>query len=266
MDGLKWCNGHTPLYKTANPNGGKVRDLVEKSLVYARDEVVLWQGHPFVEVEYKDDKTWQGWVYAGMLEDYIERLPKDCVTLDDRTPRQDDFEQYLHYNGAKQVNLCGQICVAYSLNLTLMVMLGLWKQEQAAIWKRIFARFGQVAGGTSVPDLLSMVSAAHRKAYPLVDAMRDPYLKRTRYTVTWLCHLIDKGSVIAGVKIDESGRLARSGSLHWVVVTTVEPERCGYGVVTVYNPAYNRVEAYSWSEFVQSAKVPVGVYVPEETL
>lgn len=268
MDGysLKWVNRFTPLYQTANPNGKKVRDLVEKSLVYARDEVVLWQGHPFVEVEYTDAKEWRGWVYAGVLEDYVERFPKDCVVLEGQTPRADDFEQYLHYNGAKQVNLCGQISAAYCLDMPLAELLGLWKQEEASVWKRIFKRFGLSVDGIGVPDMISIFEAANRKAYPLADAMRDPYLKTVRYTVTWLNKLVESGRVIAGVSIDRSGRLAKSGIRHWVVVTTVEEERCGYGLVTVYNPAPNRVEGYSWREFVESAGVPSGVYLPEETL
>lgn len=268
MDGfsLKWCTGYTALYAEPNPQGKKVRDLLEKSLVMTRDEVVLWQGHAFVQVEYHDAKAWRGWVYAGMLEDYVEHFPKDCVVLDNQTPAANDFEQYLTYNGARQVNLCGQISAAYCLNLPLAELLGKWKQEQATIWRRIFPKAGAVAGGTGVADLISMFQSAGKQAYPLVEALRDPYLKRSRYTPGWMDGLMEKGKVIAGVRIDSSGRLAASGILHWVVVTTVEAERCGYGIVTVFNPAPNRIEAYSWREFTQAAGNPAGVFVPEETL
>jgi len=251
------------MYAQPNPNGKRVRDLLEKSLVIARDEVVLWQGHPFVEVEYTDTKTWRGWVYAGMLEDYAENLPKDVVVLEDQTPAEHDAEQYVLYNGGRQVNLCGQICAAYCMDVSLLVLLGVWKQEQEAVWKRVFKRFGLTAGGTGVSDLISMFEAGKRHAYPLAEAMRDPYLKRSRYTVTWLMRLVAKGKVIAGVTIDKAGRLAKSGSLHWVVVTQVVPERCGYGAVMVYNPFMNRIEGYSWREFLDAAKTPSGVYAPE---
>ena len=262
----KWLTGYTTLYTEPNPNSRKVRDLLEKSIVNAMDEVVYYKGaHPFVKVEFTDTKTWTGWVYGGMLEDYVERFPADCVQLDDQTPRRDDFEQYLHYNGARQVNLCGEICAAYCMNVTLTELLGTWQQEQPIVWKRIFKRSGLVAGGTGVPDLVSMFEAAGQSAHSLAEAMRDLFTKRSRYTVEWVKHLVETGAVIASVRIDGSGRLSRSGVLHWVVVTTIEPERCGYGLVTVFNPAPNRIEIYSWREFVESARVPYGVFVPEET-
>jgi hypothetical protein len=268
MNGLsmKWVNGYAALYADPNPNGKRVRYLVEKSLVIARDEVVYYQGHPFVQVEYADAKTWSGWVYAGMLEDYVENLPHDVVVLDDQTVEKHDAEQFVIYNGGRQVNLCGEICAAYVMNLSLTVMLELWKQEKPTIWKRIFKRFGWTAGGTGVPDLISMFAAGQREAYPLAEATRDPYLERSRYTPAWLKRLTEKGKVVASVTIDKAGRLVKSGDLHWVVVTEVVPERCGYGAVVIYNPYPNRHEAYSWREFLEAAKVPSGAFVPEVTL
>lgn len=260
----KWVNGYAPLYAEPNPDGKRVRYLVEKSLVIARDEVVYWQGHPFVHVEYSDAKTWRGWVYAGMLEDYVENLPHDVVVLDDQTVEKHDAEQFVIYNGGRQVNLCGQICVAYCCDLTLTVMLELWKQEKPTNWTRIF-KFGRTAEGTGVPDLVSMFAAAKRTAIHLVTA-RDPYLKSSRYTPAWLKRLISKGRVIVSVTIDKAGRLKKSGDLHWVVVTDVVEERCGYGAVVIYNPFPNRMEAYSWREFLEAAKTPSGVFVPEVTL
>lgn len=263
---MYWLNGYTTLYTEPTPNSPKVRDLLEKSLVQARDEVVLWQEHQFLKVEYTDTKTWTGWVYAGMLEEYVEMLDADCVELLNQTERKDDFEQYVNYHGARQVNLCGEICAAYILELTLEAMLTLWQQKQEPAWKRTFKRFGLMASGIGIPDLLSMFEAAGKKAYPLADAMRDDYLKRSRYTPEWVAGLISQGDVIAGVRIDQSGRLAKSGALHWVVVSGLMRERCGYGTVRVYNPAPNRIEVYSWREFVESARVPYGVYLPTETL
>ena len=261
MTTMKWLNGYATMYTKPDPQSKRVRDLTEKSLVNARDEVVYWQGHPFVEVEYTDTKTWRGWVYAGMLEDYVQQLARDVVILDDQTPAQHDAEQNIHYNGGRQVNLCGEICAAYCLNLTLTVMLELWKTEQPTFWKRIFKRFGLTAGGTSVADLISMFEAGKRTAFPLAEAARDLYLKRSRYTPMWLKRLSETGHVVAGVTIDKAGRLAKSGDLHWVVVTGVSEERCGYGFVTIYNPFPNRMELYSWREFVEAAKTPSGVFV-----
>lgn len=264
---LKWLNGYATMYAEPNPNGKRVRDLTEKSLVNARDEVVLWQGVPFVEVEYMDTKAWRGWVYAGMLEDYVEMLPKDLVTLGEQTPAAHDAEQFVIYNGTKQVNLCGQICAAYCAGVTLPELMTQWQAEKPSVWRRLFPRRGVAADGTGPADVIGMLEAVGLKGYPLVDATRDPYLGRSRYTPAWLKRLTEKGGqVIASVRINKAGRLESSGDLHWVVVTTVEPERCGYGFVTLYNPFSNRAEMYSWSEFVASARLPFGVYIPKETL
>lgn len=263
----KWLNGYAAMYEKPDPKSRKVRDLLERSLVVARDEVVYWGEHPFALVSYEDAKPWMGWVYAGLLEDYEEQLPKDCVDLGEQTPAAHDAEQYVIYNGAKQVNLCGQICAAYAAGLPLGEMLELWRTVKPALWERVFRRRGYVAGGTGVPDLLSMLEAAGMGGFSLAEAMRDPYLRRSRYSPAWLQRLTESGQVIAGVTIHKySGRLTAGGVLHWVVVERVVPERCGYGGVLVYNPFPNRVEGYSWSEFVTAAKVPMGVYVPKETL
>jgi hypothetical protein len=72
--------------------------------------------------------------------------------------------------------------------------------------------------------------------------------------------------VIASVNMDGgTGWLRGSGVLHWVVVTKVIPERNGLGFVEVYNPAMNRIEYYSWQEFINSARMPYGVYAPLPT-
>ena len=54
------------------------------------------------------------------------------------------------------------------------------------------------------------------------------------------------------MKIDNNGRLSKSGIPHWVVLVMAEEERCGYGFVTIFNPAPNCAEAYSWREFTES--------------
>lgn len=262
---LKWLNGFAPMYEKPDPNGRKVRDLLEKSLVMTRDEVVLWNGHPFVEVEYIDTKVWRGWVYAGYLEDYVENLPKDCVDLGEQTPAPNDAEQYVHYNGTKQVNLCGEICAAFCAGVGLTYLLTEWQKKYPKEWTRVFKKPGAVADGTGVGDLVTMLETVGIKAYSLTQAMHDPYLKRSRYTVEWLKRMLTTGHVIASVTINRSGRLDKTGALHWVVVTSVMPERCGYGLVSVFNPFPNRVETYTWSEWMTAAKHPAGVYAPKET-
>lgn len=263
----KWVNGFAPMYEQPNPQSRKVRDLPEKSLVIAGDEVVLWGDVPFVEVAHTDTKTWHGWIYAGMLETYASSLPENCVLFENQTTDPTDAEQYIHYNGGRQVNLCGQISVAYCMGASLTELLGMWREKSPSVWQRIFGKAGKVAGGTGVPDLISMFAAFDVKAESLAEAIKDKYLNRIRYTVEGLQELNWNGYVILGVKI-KNGRLAPSGDLHWVVVRGVYAERTGYGTIEIFNPYFNRVESYSWQEFTASAGNPCGVfarYTQEET-
>lgn len=115
-------------------------------------------------------------------------------------------------------------------------------------------------------------TAAYLKAYPktksresaLASVLTDPVLAKARYTVSGLKSIA--GRAVVSVRMDKwTGRLKPSGVLHWVVVTDVIPERTGYGGVEVYNPFPNRIEAYSWSEFLASAGVPYGVVMSKES-
>jgi hypothetical protein len=97
----------------------------------------------------------------------------------------------------------------------------------------------------------------------LTTALFEPHIKRSRYTIKGMQRLLESGSVIASVNIDgNTGWLRGSGVLHWVVVTKVIAERNGLGFVEMYNPAMNRIEYYSWQEFINSARLPYGVYAP----
>jgi len=58
-----------------------------------------------------------------------------------------------------------------------------------------------------------------------------------------------------------NGRLRGQGIGHWVIVDSVEPERFG-GQVYIYNPAPNRIEEYSYDQFIASAVKPFGLFIP----
>ena len=110
-----------------------------------------------------------------------------------------------------------------------------------------------------------MIDIYARKNQQLTTALYEPHIKRSRYTIKGIQRLLETGSVIVSVSIDgNSGQLRGSGVLHWVAVTKVTPERNGLGFVELYNPAMNRIECYSWLEFINSARQPYGVYVPKE--
>lgn len=258
----KWVNGQATLY---NDYGVKVGVLSQGMVVDKFDDATFNQV-PRAMVKYQNavGSVVYGWVYEGFLEDYIEGYPRDCVQIDSQTPNPMDAEQYLTLFGVQQVNMCGELCAAFLLQVPFADFIAKWQRSSPTVVQRIFNLAGsRRAGGTSDADLRFMLNAmnAYEKAsVPLTQALRDPILNRSRYTVAGLQSL--QGRAICSVHIDSvTGRLRGGGVLHWVVITKVNPERAGYGTVELYNPFPNRIEIYSWKEFLTSAGEPYGVVI-----
>lgn len=251
----QWVNGTAPM--RVKPDGGIILNIPERSVVYATGET----SGIYVEIVYRTgQQDITGWMYMGWLEDYEETLPANCVDIPDQTADPRDAEQYFMMYGIKQTNICGEACVAKLLNISVKDILERWKQEKPSIWRSVFGK-GKLRG-TSSAELISIFEIYGKTSYNLTPIMTDKVIGRPRYTPALLQSTLDLGSVIAGVHIDYAGRLKPSGTLHWVVVTAVHPERSGYGTVEIYNPFPNRVEIYSWAEFASSARTPAGVFVP----
>jgi hypothetical protein len=268
MTTKKWVNRFAPLYKpNVNMNSVplslsiKIMDLYERTVVESTGQ----QKDVFEEVKYTNvNGVTTGWMYQADLEDYLENYPRDCVVIPNQTSDPNDFEQYFVFNGIKQVNACGELCVAYILGIPLKDLLENWQVKLPSLWRSIFG--GGKARGTGSGELRQMFDIYAQENMELTSALYEPHIKRSRFTLTGLKRLIDRGSVIVSVNIDgATGLLRGSGVLHWVVPIKVSPERNGLGLVELYNPAMNRVECYSWSEFINSAHQPYGVYVPDPT-
>jgi hypothetical protein len=266
MTTKKWVNRFTALLK---PNANmdevplilriKIMDLFERTVVEATGE----KKEPYEEVRYiTESGVITGWIHGGDLEDYVENYPRDCVVIYNQTPTPNDFEQYFIFNGVKQVNGCGELCVAFVLGISLQELLENWQVKLPLFWKSIFS--GGKARGTGSGELQQMFQIFAQESKQLTTAIYEPHIKRSRYTIKGMQRLLETGSVIASVSIDGgTGLLRGSGVLHWVAVTKVTAERNGLGFVELYNPAMNRIECYSWQEFLNSAHQPYGVYVPD---
>jgi hypothetical protein len=189
-------------------------------------------------------------VESRYLEGYYETLPIGSVYVDDiATPDKYDAQQYITWNGIKQVNMCGELCVCFLLGLSLSEFLTVWKTKAPSLFTRIFGS-GR-ARGTGALELKEMLAVFAQDSRQLTD-------KTDRYTPHMLAEM--KDASIVSVHIDSTtGRLNGGGVLHWVVPVRVWEERCGFGTVNIYNPYPNRLEKYSWAEFVASARSPYGV-------
>lgn len=252
-----YTNGVAPLRVKPNKNAPLIMNIPERSVLTSSGE----PENDFIRVSYTIERqTVAGWVYKGWLEEYQENYAHDCVDIPDQTADPRDAEQYFMLNGIKQTNICGEACAAYILQLPLKEILEKWQRAKPTIWKSVFGL--SKLRGTGYGELITIFETFDKRAFSLSDKLTDPMIARPRYTVTGLRALLNMGYVIAGVNIDNAGRLKPSGTPHWVVIDDVQPERAGYGLIYIYNPYPNRTEVYSWNEFTLSARVPTGVYIP----
>jgi hypothetical protein len=188
-----------------------------------------------------------GWVANKDVEPYVENYPTNCVDIAEiQTANPNDPQQYVNWKGITQYNMCGELCVSYIMGISLAELLKTWEVKMPSSWKRVFGQ-GK-ARGTGNGELIEMFNSLGETARIYNERTFTPHAAG-----------LLSGLAIASVKIDGvTGILRGQGILHWVVITNVMEERCGNGLVEVYNPFQNRLEVYSWREFVASAQSPYG--------
>lgn len=232
-----YTNSQAPFFV----NGKKVLEIPPNSLVENSGKYFIY-------------RNITGTIDQIRVEPYIENYPKNVVDVSDiETPDPNDAAQYVMWEKYKQTNMCGEMSVCYVLSqkeqrsVPLSEMLAMWKIKNIAFWKRVFS--SPKARGTYPAELVEMFSVYGYKAKEL---SKDKNLfPLGRYTPF---HLSLVQNPIVSVKIDgNTGRLRGQGVGHWVVVTNVELERTGYGFVEIYNSFPNRIEKYSYAEFIGSA-------------
>ena len=224
-----------PLYKKS---AGVERhfDIPQNAIVYAADQHIE-QGRQLV-----DYKGQAGWIETEYLEPYIEALPKDCVDMSGlQTSDEYDAQQYIVVGKKRVVNACGMISIAYLTGKPLLEVIETWKAEYPNHY-RIIDNGNWL---TSSDDLITILSALG------VEAEK---IRLKRYTPSRIT-----GREIVAVIMNFVGRLHTTGMRHWVVPVSVQPERQGYGTIDLFNPYPNRIERYSWNEFVTSAAIVSGV-------
>lgn len=252
-----WTNAVARMYELP------IRTSVKVAEIYV-NVIVETEGNThagFLEVFHNGKR---GWIAETLAEPYNQGLPKDCIKIDNQTPDLKDFEQYFLFRGLKQVNACGELCICFALGLTMADFMNTWEVTSPKLFKQIMGTAMRMSG-TYKTDLAQMCEAYAVDTEYLETMTLDPYLKRSRYTPGLLQYLAEKGYPIVGCKMDaNTGRLRGSGIGHWVLITKVIPERNGYGIVELYNPAPNRIEQYSWQEFIATAPQPTGIWIPKE--
>lgn len=264
----KWVVAQAPLRELPNAKSRKLLDLPFGALasLTGRTEPGVTSGvlHEWVEVIYLTaSQRHVGWVYDGYLEAYTEEFQPHVVSIQSPTINPNDAAQYMVWHGKTQYNLCGELCVCYIAGDEIEAMLSKWEAQAITIYQRVFGS-GGMARGTNTAELDSMLSIY---GYPtpstrLDTGLRDPLLGRPVVTPGRMAAMLSNHRAIVGVKISKStGDLRTSGILHWVVVEDVAPDGINRGWVELYNPFPNRMQRYSWAEFVASMGAPYGIWV-----
>jgi hypothetical protein len=263
----KWVVAQAPLRELPNAKSRKLLDLPLGALVSltGRTEPGVTSGvlHEWVEVIYlAAAQRHIGWVYDGYLEPYTEEFPPHVVSIQSPTINPNDAAQYMVWRGKTQYNLCGELCVCYIAGDDIEAMLSKWEAKAISFYQRVFG--SGMARGTNTAELDSMLSSY---GYPtpstrLDTGLRDPLLGRPVVTPGRMAEMLSTHRAIVGVKISKStGDLRTSGILHWVVIEDVTPDGINRGWVELYNPFPNRMQRYSWTEFVASMGAPYGIWV-----
>ncbi len=203
-------------------------------------------------------KDYTGWFYSDYLEPLIFSLQEDVVKSETQSPYPYDAGQYIIWKNNIQYNLCGEFCVANIFGKSIDTFLKDWEAKPASLFNRIFREGKSLTSG--VPELIDMVKT-YQGQHQSIDALKDPHGKYILMSPGRVQNILKDWKLIIGCKISGiSGELKTTGIPHWVTVLNVIPDGFG-GWVEIYNPFPNRIEVYSWREFISSVGNPYGLFV-----
>lgn len=215
----------------------------------------------FSEVEYiTNQRNYVGWVHTKYLEELQYEFPVVGVFGSSQTPNPVDAAQYIIWKNNIQYNLCGEGCVAFIFGETIETFLEKWEAKPISYFHRVFQ--GGKAATTGIADLRDMVNVYGAESIPLRDLNYDSISDGSLISPGILRDFVDKWCIIIGCKISSvTGELKSSGVPHWVVLDRVIPDGINNGIVEVYNPFPDRIQRYSWKEFLASIGTPYGLAI-----
>lgn len=263
---MLWCTADGVPLRTEPGKGAKLifvqkYQMLEK--LAETDAVFNGSVTRFFKLRFTENEkqVTEGWAYAGYFEEYRNAFKANVLHIANGTKNPNDAEQYLIWRGRTQYNLCGYFCAAFCANWDAEIeeMLDLLQAKKSSFIARVFP--GWQSKGTSDYDLDLMLSTLgfETPSVKIGTVLYDPIAGRMLLTPQRLQNILDSHRIIYSVKINaRTGKLARSGVLHWVVLTDVVPNQFG-GSVELYNPFGNRMEVYEWDQVVESGGVPYGV-------
>lgn len=261
---MKWVTNYASLFTTpAGPARFCYLPIGTWVEATGRVETKVYGGAlvDWVEVIYVTaQKTYQGWIYAGYLEEIIDEFAPNVVAAGTQTPNPNDAGQDIIWLGQVQYNLCGEFCVAFLAGDSIDGMLTKWQPKAPSIFSRIFP------GGRSRPTgaevVQSMLEVYGKVGVSLSTKLQDTIKRDALVSPGRFAALAKDNYIIVFVKIDAiSGNLRGSGVSHWICVTEVVPDGVNRGWVTFYNPFPNQMQRESWATFAASMGLPYGLVV-----
>jgi hypothetical protein len=256
----KWLIGQAPLRKT--PGGTFLLDVPPNAVIETtgRQQEIKYSGQEYTvwsEIKYLD-KT--GWIYDGFLEKYLEQFPDGAVEIPSEmaTPNPYDAAQFVIIDGKVKTNLCGELCAAYLGGDSLPAFLAKWKVSDPSYYT--WAVGGNRTTGLEALDSMLRVYGYAPPNPRFDNALRDPVIG-VRISPARMQKMLETHALIAGVRITSSGNLYERGVGHWVVVESVGPFDAGNGWVSLYNPFPNKLQMYSYAEFIRSCQSWSGMWV-----
>lgn len=170
------------------------------------------------------------------------------LTIPNATETDKDAAQYMIRYGKIQYNLCGEFCIAYCAQDNTHTdnvedYLNYWEVKQRNFKPSFFPN--NTSRTTGLVDLEKL----------LVDYGYTVPAKRLtsiNVNIYSFAMMLDYHQAIVGVHIDWTGYLVGRGTPHWVVLENIIVADSNHATATIYNPYTNKLEPYSWREFMTS--------------
>jgi hypothetical protein len=251
---MHWVIKYCTLYKDARRQGIHC-ELAKGTKVTATGKT----SGDMSEVSYwSSNKILYGWIYTDYIEEIIQDFSSDAVIITDPTPNPNDANQYAVIDGKIQYNLCGVLSVAWLANVSDSDVMTKWQALPNSLYKSSFK--DGLLQPLGIPALKEMLGIYSISTLPLSQSL---YSKPAGRALLSPVRLQNLGRCIIGVKISGTdGELKATGTPHWVVVESIEPDEVNAGWVVIYNPFPNKLQRYSWRQFEASiGSNPFGLVV-----
>lgn len=272
----KWILGQPRFYKAIAQDQASgqfslneadyLRSLPFHAVVSVSDEVrkiTDKAGKLWSEVVYKNEKgeELKGWVMDGFLEDVVENpnLAGNVVPVPEKysTPDPTDPAQYIMWdsNSVIKTNMCGEFCVAFIGGEDIETFLKRWEQDDQVYYPwAIKGNKNKALLNFHIDRMLEVYGYPNHNT-PFKLGLTDPGINFVP-TPGRFKKMLETCYLVTNVRIDSSGKLVSKeegqGVGHWVVLDKITPYGVNRGRVEIYNPYYNRMEEYSFADFIRS--------------